>query len=554
MAARKICGARRYGDDVSLSVLAMVALVAIVLWADILGHGLGFEKSALAVRQIGNSRLFFLAGFTAAAVVSIALARRAEKSDTALPSYVALAVSVAGALLYACARVQAALPSGMLAVAGLSCCGAGYYATTLLLYCGLAKARRLPSAIVAIAAALFLKTVLGSWLSVSAPFAVQLTLACVLPFVSFRCIAAMRRFDPCDLEEYRSRSSLSNAGVSDLLFLLVAVSLILAVLRGMSHLGLWGEGYAGSPVSTIAGYATVGFALFAFTYFTLVRNSNNHMLVRFQPAFLVLAAGFVLYILQDGFLEEARVLPLFDWLYLTVELFGHLLSGTLILTAIRASRMAPWAFQGVSDASFGLVAIPWVFLAQDPSVDVKPFMVIAIFLVMVAAIRPMSTRPFEIEHSLDAGSGLAGWPASSSCVAAGASAAACESGGASQSGNGGESVVSQGSEIPLAEEGTCGSRQARASAKEGFSVERRLAEYHREIARIHGLSVRETDVFMLLAQGRSRPYICEALYLSDGTVKTHVSHIYRKFDVHSRQELLDAVQGEIVRMDERMLG
>ena len=37
-------------------------------------------------------------------------------------------------------------------------------------------------------------------------------------------------------------------------------------------------------------------------------------------------------------------------------------------------------------------------------------------------------------------------------------------------------------------------------------------------------------------------------------MKTHVSHIYRKFDVHSRQELLDAVQGEIVRMDERMLG
>ena len=59
---------------------------------------------------------------------------------------------------------------------------------------------------------------------------------------------------------------------------------------------------------------------------------------------------------------------------------------------------------------------------------------------------------------------------------------------------------------------------------------------------------------MLLAQGRSRPYICEVLYLSDGTVKTHVSHIYRKFDVHSRQELLDAVQEEVVRMDERAFG
>ena len=554
MAVRENCDEKRYGDDVRLSLLAMVALVAIVLWADILGHGLGFEKSALAVCQLGNSRLFFLAGFTAAAVVSIALARRAEKSGGTLPSCVTLVVSVAGALLYARARVQTALPSDMLAVAGLACCGAGYYATTLLLYCELAKARRLPTAIAAIAGALFLKTVLGSWLSISASFAVQLALACVLPFVSFRCIASMRRFDPSNLDGYRSRSSLSNAGVSDLMFLLVAVSLILAVLRGMSHLGLWGEGYVGSPVSTIAGYVTVGLALFAFTYFTLVRNSNNHMLVRFQPAFLVLAAGFVLYVLQDGFLGEARVLPLFDWLYLTVELFGHLLSGTLILTAIRASRIAPWAFQGVSDASFGLVAMPWVFLAQDSSVDVKPFMVVAIFLVMVAAIRPMSTRPFEIEHSLDAGSGLAEWPAGSSYVAAGASAAAGKSGGSFQSGGSEDPAALQESGILLIEDGACGLRQASASAKEDFSVERRLAEYHREIARTHCLSARETDVFMLLAQGRSRPYICEALYLSDGTVKTHVSHIYRKFDVHSRQELLDAVQGEIACMDEKTFG
>ena len=48
---------------------------------------------------------------------------------------------------------------------------------------------------------------------------------------------------------------------------------------------------------------------------------------------------------------------------------------------------------------------------------------------------------------------------------------------------------------------------------------------------------------------RSRPYICEALYVSDGTVKTHISHIYRKFDVHGRQELLDAVQSELAHFD-----
>ena len=34
----------------------------------------------------------------------------------------------------------------------------------------------------------------------------------------------------------------------------------------------------------------------------------------------------------------------------------------------------------------------------------------------------------------------------------------------------------------------------------------------------------------------------EELYISDGTVKTHVAHIYRKFGASSRQELLLLIQ------------
>ena len=55
----------------------------------------------------------------------------------------------------------------------------------------------------------------------------------------------------------------------------------------------------------------------------------------------------------------------------------------------------------------------------------------------------------------------------------------------------------------------------------------------------YGLSKRETDVFLLLAAGRSQPYIRERLVLSKSTVSTHVSSIYRKCNVHSKQELLD---------------
>ena len=62
------------------------------------------------------------------------------------------------------------------------------------------------------------------------------------------------------------------------------------------------------------------------------------------------------------------------------------------------------------------------------------------------------------------------------------------------------------------------------------------------IAGAHGLTPRETEVFTLLAQGRSRVFIQEELSLSDSTIKAHTSHVYQKLGVHSKQELISLVQ------------
>lgn len=501
--------------DAFVALLSAVGMMVVVVWADILGHGLGFEPSAAMIASLGNSRLFFLIGFTVAAILSVPLAKYGM-SPSLMPARFTAAISVVGTLLYGFAYVQVPLPANVAAIVGLFLCGAGYYAATMLIYCQLAKVRCLSVAVAAVATALFLKTVIGSQLTIVLPRDVQIIFASLLPVCVFACLVALGRCDSAALSEYRARKTLSKQGIYDLFFLLVAVSLMLAALRGTSHLGLWGAGFTGSPVSSFMGYAVVGLVLFAFAYLTLIRNSNNQMLVRFQPAFLVLAAGFVLYVLQDSFLVVPGYAQFFEWLYLTVELFGHLLSGTLIIAAIRSSDLPPWCFQGVSDSAFGLLAIPWIFLAQNVAIDIRPLMVIAIFLVMVAAIRPMSTRPLEIEQFM-------GIPSSDSSFAAEALAHR----------NGVSDMVSPNPPFDQRSE----------------SLERRLALCHAEIAKSHSLSARETDVFMLLAQGRSRPYICEALYLSDGTVKTHISHIYRKFDVHGRQELLDAVQSELAHFE-----
>ncbi|WP_232050872.1 helix-turn-helix transcriptional regulator [Arabiibacter massiliensis] len=58
-------------------------------------------------------------------------------------------------------------------------------------------------------------------------------------------------------------------------------------------------------------------------------------------------------------------------------------------------------------------------------------------------------------------------------------------------------------------------------------------------ARCYGLSDTEAAIVSLIAQGRSRSFIAEALNYSENTIRNYTRIVYRKVDVHTKQELLD---------------
>lgn len=62
------------------------------------------------------------------------------------------------------------------------------------------------------------------------------------------------------------------------------------------------------------------------------------------------------------------------------------------------------------------------------------------------------------------------------------------------------------------------------------------------VAREYGLTVRETDVCVCLAKGKSTVSAAESLNLSNATVKSHANNIYRKLGIHTRDQLIDLVE------------
>ncbi|WP_070121602.1 response regulator [Bacillus marinisedimentorum] len=81
------------------------------------------------------------------------------------------------------------------------------------------------------------------------------------------------------------------------------------------------------------------------------------------------------------------------------------------------------------------------------------------------------------------------------------------------------------------------------------SMTKKLIDYHnrKKEDKETRLTEREREVLICLVEGLSNKEIAEKLFISDKTVKIHVSKIYKKLDVKSRsQAVIHAVQHHLV--------
>jgi DNA-binding CsgD family transcriptional regulator len=69
-----------------------------------------------------------------------------------------------------------------------------------------------------------------------------------------------------------------------------------------------------------------------------------------------------------------------------------------------------------------------------------------------------------------------------------------------------------------------------------------IAKQCRAVGEYYALSERECDILTLLVRGKSANTIAAMSFISYNTVKTHTAHIYRKLEVHSKEEAIQLVE------------
>lgn len=67
-------------------------------------------------------------------------------------------------------------------------------------------------------------------------------------------------------------------------------------------------------------------------------------------------------------------------------------------------------------------------------------------------------------------------------------------------------------------------------------------ESAQKVSKLYSLTQREEEIMQLYASGRSSTYIAENLFVSINTVRSHITRIYSKCEVHSRQELITLIE------------
>lgn len=486
----------------------VVGLTVDSLWCILMGYTPAFVSVSGDGGPLANLRLFYLAGALAVAVACMAVPGRLRHGDSVLRFVLPVLGSV-GTVCFSLTARGALPPSDPLVLCGLFVTGGVQFWIMARFILLVARTRGVRAVTGCVTGWLMLRLPLVELVDGYASRDVQIALAVAAPLLAAALFEAacalMRRAAPADamsrtifgvpqLTSLRGPSR-HNERVSMCLMLFIAAA-VLAVVASVSDMGLWGiSGVTISDSSPwLLGVLAPAMLVGAFAWCALVLPSSLPLAIRFQPALFLTLAGLFAAAVQQN--PGGDGLAVFTFVVQLCQLFARLLFWTVVATALDVLDMPSYRTIGLGEAVYAALSIVWVaVLADAPMITTLAVMFVLYVLViaLLCAVWALSGR----------------WE--------------------------------RGATFFGEEDAMATSRPAAPGESPSMSARQPMLDRCTELAAAHGLSPRETEVFVLLAQGRSHAFIQEELGLAASTVKTHVAHIYGKFGVNGRQELLDVL-------------
>ncbi|MDO5042982.1 MAG: helix-turn-helix transcriptional regulator [Slackia sp.] len=473
-------------------------------------------------------------GILICALVCCLLPKATRKMDVA-QRYVIPCIAVAGAMSFALAFHQYYFDQRLLAVAGIVVSGFGYFWFISRFALLLAVTQGIPCLAWSFAAAFPLRHLLLIAMDAAIPVNWQVMVAIALPLASFAafeaaCAVARKRAQShadeqgCPSDEARTLFGVptlpkapfeSKLDERYLTVSVLAIALMLSVVRACSISGMWGGDHTAglSFADALVSVASMVVAIGLLVYLAVIRVHRYPVTMRFQVGILLVLAGLVVAAVKPWLAPFIHP-SILDLIVSTNDPLALVLFWSAVCMAVVSFSAPANRVIGVAGAVYAAASIAWVDIINKVNALDSAMILVAVYLLfavfMLATWFARHKRlSFEGERVTDkAPLSVAGDHFDS------------------REGDGQEGLVDD--------------EEADASAV----LVQALMVRCDELAEECGLSPREKDVLVLLAQGKTGTAIQDELTLAASTVKTHMQHIYAKTGVGDRQQLMDAVLGK----------
>lgn len=479
------------GGKLLYVILLVLGLTLLNTWSDVIGHVNAFAcAAALLDGPLSNGRMLFSSGLCTSAFLVAAAPEIAWQRRFAL-NLSATALAASASFLYA---VSASLGSfsHLAAALGAFVVGAmyGWFEVRLLSLSVHRDILGIGGTLCCLAGSLVLKALLSGLVG-SCPEVIQTAILIACPLTVG--LGAVQPLSAVSGDEERVSVGLRNRREARtwLCFLLLG-AILSAVARAVSNLGYWGEGYL-VDASSVPFALVAAPVLFVVTWATLVRCKED--VAGLAGGLLVLLSGFLLLEIFDS---NAISVEAYSILASATELYGHMLFWGLMVFSMGRMGMHPFRVVGAAEGTMSASAIALAALLVGVADSSRALIAISLYVGAAVALFLFRSANAEVEELEQARLGGA---------------------------------------MPFDGSPTIGGGATVRAALVGPSDICALPGYS-------NLTERERDVCELLVQGRDRAFIAGQLGLSEGTVKTHMQHVYQKLGVHSKQELISAARGE----------